>query len=69
MPRFYVNTKGQENGDHEVHELNKCDHEPTEENRLYLGYHFDCRSAVEEAKQTYSQSNGCYYCCRPCHTS
>lgn len=69
MPRFYVNTNSQSNGDHEVHEDNYCSNAPSQFNRKDLGYHTDCHGAVREAKKTYSKANGCYYCCRPCHTS
>ncbi len=68
MPTYYVNTNAQANGDHEVHEDSYCSNAPTPINRKYLGYHSDCHSAVLEAKKTFPQSNGCYYCCRSCHT-
>jgi len=69
MPYFYVNTNAQKNGDHEVHEKDSgCGHEPDAANRMDLGWHSDCEGAVTEAKKTYSQSNGCYYCCEACHT-
>lgn len=67
MPYYHVNKNAQPNGDHEVHE-NGCSHQPNYENRKDLGWHSDCRGAVIEAKKTYSQSNGCYYCCNACHT-
>lgn len=69
MPRFYVNTNSQSNGDYEVHEDNYCSNAPSQLNRKDLGYHSDCHGAVREAKRTYSKANGCYYCCRSCHTS
>ena len=68
MAYYYVNKKAQENGDHEVHRSG-CDFMPSEENRLYLGDFSSCQPAVAEAKKHYSQSNGCYYCARECHTS
>lgn len=69
MPKYYVNTNAQSNGDHEVHEDTYCSNAPSPINRKYLGYHSDCHGAVREAKRTYPQSNGCYYCCKPCHTT
>lgn len=69
MPKFYVNKNAQPNGDHEVHEDNNCGNAPSSVNRKDLGYHDDCHAAVREAKKTYKQSNGCYYCCKSCHTS
>jgi len=68
MPRYYVNRNEQPNGDHEVHKEG-CDWMPEDENRKYLGNFDNCSDAVKEAKKTYSQSNGCYYCCNACHTS
>lgn len=68
MPRYYVRTVPQNNGDHEVHEYS-CTHLPAIENRLYLGEFATCKSAVTEAKKTYPQSNGCYWCSNACHTS
>ncbi|GGX00760.1 hypothetical protein [Salegentibacter mishustinae] len=69
MQKFYVNTNAQSNGDHEVHEDTYCSNAPSPENRRDLGYHQDCHGAVREAKKIYNKSNGCYYCCRACHTS
>ena len=71
MHRYYVNRQAQTNGDHEVHKAG-CDGEhpmPSKENQLYLGDFSHCKYAVIEAKKTYKQSNGCYWCCRDCHTS
>ena len=67
MPKYYVRTVAQANGDHEVHKEG-CSYIPAVENRKYLGEFVTCRSAVTEAKKTYSQSNGCYYCSNDCHT-
>jgi len=68
MASYYVNKRAQSNGDHEVHR-SKCEYMPSAENRMYLGEFASCHGAVAEAKKTYPQSNGCYYCCRECHTS
>lgn len=70
MAKFIVNMNAQYNGDHEVHNLDaNCTRLPDPSNRLPLGEHFTCVSAVATAKLTYPQSNGCYYCCPACHTS
>lgn len=71
MPYYCVNTNAQSNGDHEVHDLSlgACNRLPESRNQLALGYHAGCQSAVEQAKRTYLQSNGCWYCCPACHTS
>lgn len=67
MANYHVNKNAQSNGDHEVH-VSGCGHAPDVANRLQLGEHSTCQSAVREAKKTYSQSNGCYYCSNACHT-
>ena len=36
---------------------------------IVFGEFSNCADAVREAKKTYPQSNGCYYCSRDCHTS
>ena len=68
MARYYVNRNAQDNGDHEVH-IAGCQWMPEDNNRLYLGDFMNCREAVREAKKIYPQSNGCYYCLKPCHTT
>jgi hypothetical protein len=67
MPNYYVNRNAQANGDHEVHE-STCTYLPAAQNRIHLGYFYNCADAVKEARKHYSQVNGCYYCSRPCHT-
>jgi len=67
MDKYYVNSNSQANGDHEVHKTG-CLYMPEIENRIYLGEFTTCRDAVIKAKRHYPQSNGCYYCCRVCHT-
>ena len=67
MPEYYVNKNQQTTGEHEVHEL-ACGYLPAPENRIYLGVHASCREAVQEARKHYSNVDGCYYCCKDCHT-
>ena len=71
MPYWCVNKVAQSgSGDHEVHDLAStynCLPDPV--NRLELGYFSDCSGAVKAAKDYYSDSNGCYYCARDCHTT
>lgn len=71
MPHFIVNKNAQPNsGDHEVHNKTAgCTQMPDAANQKDLGYHDSCHGAVAEAKKTYSDSNGCYYCCNACHTT
>lgn len=64
---YYVNKNGQSNGDHEVHTTG-CSYMPLEKNRISLGTHDNCKTAVKKAKEYYSKVNGCYYCSNNCHT-
>ncbi len=68
MPNYFVNKNAQGNGDHEVHETT-CHRFPQSWNQQPLGWHVGCNTAVTAAKQYYRQSNGCYYCSKPCHTT
>jgi hypothetical protein len=69
MPYFIVNRNAQSNGDHEVHNTTTgCSFMPNAANQLDLGYHASCHGAVQKAKETYWQSNGCYWCCPECNT-
>lgn len=68
MKRYYVNETAQINGDHEVHEEG-CFWLSQATYKKNLGLHFNCRTAVQEAKNTFPQSNGCKTCSETCHTS
>ncbi len=69
MPVYYVNKNAQSNGDHEVH-TEECSFLPDSQNGKYLGTFSNCHDAVREAKKHYPETaDGCYYCCKPCHTS
>lgn len=70
MPNFCVNRNEQSNGDHEVHD-NTVERSclPISSNRLDLGNHATCSSAVRAAKVYYAQSNGCATCAPACHTN
>ena len=68
MASHYVNKNEQANGDHEVHKEG-CSWMPAAHNRIYLGEFQSCQGAVREARNYYSQVNGCYYCSNVCHTS
>jgi len=72
MPKFVINKNQQSNGDYEIHNATTgCSFMPNPENQIDLGYHNNCQEAVSYAKRQYPNKkiNGCYYCCRPCHTS
>lgn len=62
---YYVNNNAQANGDHEVH-VRSCNHFPGD--TTGLGDHANCRTAVAAAKRIYAKSDGCFWCCRECHT-
>ena len=67
MSKYYVNQNAQPTGEHEVHKEG-CTQKPEPQNKKYLGEFSNCRDAVREAKNHYSNVDGCYYCCRECHT-
>ena len=68
MAIYYVNQNAQSNGDHEVHKSG-CSYIPDPENRISLGDHSSCTSAVRKARDYYTQVNGCYWCANACHTT
>ena len=65
---YYVNDNAQPNGDHEVHK-DGCPWLARAHSTSYLGAFEHCREAVDVAKRTYRQSNGCATCAPACHTS
>ena len=65
--KYYVNMNAQSTGEHEVHRED-CSHIPNAENRKFLGNFDNCKDAVKKAKEYYSNVDGCYWCCKPCHT-
>lgn len=66
MELYYVNINAQSTGEHEVH-TSTCRYLPSSMNLKRLGYFSTCKEAVQEAKKYYSNVDGCYYCCNPCH--
>lgn len=67
MAHYCVNKNAQENGDHEVHKVG-CSWYPNEENRVSLGTHDTCYTAVIEAMNHFPKSNGCAHCSPDCNT-
>lgn len=65
MHQYYVNDYVQPDGQHEVH-IRACPRFPS--NYTYLGEFLTCEPALRAARQIYPRSNGCYRCCRACHT-
>ena len=68
MPYYLVNNDQTQNPGwhHEVHQTD-CVYRPTV-SVIDLGYHSDCHSALAKARQHYSDADGCYHCCNPCHS-
>ncbi len=70
MNNFCVNVNAQSNGDHEVHNTDAgCRYLPAPGNRIDLGLHSTCRTAVAQARHHFHLVNGCAYCAWQCHTS
>ncbi len=71
MPDYYVNSNTQANGDNEVHRSDEvgCQNPASSWNRVSLGWHADCHSAVSAAKAKGYNANGCFYCANACHTT
>lgn len=63
--KYYVHSRPQSNGDHEVHQEG-CSWMPQPENRIYLGEFYNCQDAVNAAKPYYKDVDGCHYCCPEC---
>ncbi|MBF4487337.1 MULTISPECIES: hypothetical protein [unclassified Flavobacterium] len=68
MKNYYVNNTAQSSGDHEVH-TDVCQYFQSIISKKFLGSFASCEPAVEEAKKTYSKSDGCKNCCNECHKS
>jgi hypothetical protein len=67
MKKYYVNSRAQINGDHEVHHED-CRYLPAPQNKTYLGQFSNCAVAVDAAKNNHGQVNGCKECSPNCHT-
>jgi len=73
---FYIMNRNRQNsesgGNFEVHNTSTCEHLPNPENQLTLGFFDSCGPAKAAAKQLYpnvaADIDGCFHCCRPCHT-
>ncbi len=67
MYRYYVNKQAQRTGEHEVH-TSLCGYNPPPEGCIYLGEFSSCQRAIEKAREHFEKVDGCYFCCRECHT-
>jgi hypothetical protein len=66
MYEYFIDRHAQPNGDHEVHRSG-CSCLPAD--RDSLGEHIDCHAALAAADGRYPQANGCFWCCRECHST
>ncbi|HPL92920.1 MAG TPA: hypothetical protein PLB38_01395 [bacterium] len=65
---YYVNINPQKTGEHEVHTEN-CGWRPLAPNAIFLGCFTNCQDAIKAAKaKGFKNVDGCYYCCKQCHT-
>lgn len=62
MTKYYVNNKQQSNSGHN-HEVHKegCFWMPSD--KTYLGEFYSSQTALEAAKEIYSDADGCRFCC------
>ena len=68
MSYYIYNKNVDNNGRHEVHTTN-CSYLPAAENRVSIGSHSYCKSAISYAKTLYPSKtfDGCYYCSTACN--
>lgn len=67
MPRYCMSLEKDEHGDNEVHKEG-CEWTPIKNRDL--GTHPSCKEAVALAIVLgFKDANGCYHCCRDCHSS
>ena len=67
MANFYYVNDNAGGGDHEVHEQG-CYGLSQARSTTHLGWHQNCYTAVQAAKQVYLNSNGCAHRSPACHT-
>ena len=65
--KFFLSITTTTKGQHIVHK-SICDFLPIDSNRIDLGEHYCCESALEKAKNQHENSNGCFHCAVLCHT-
>ena len=76
MARYILNKnqQGSKSGSHyELHNASaNCGHLPDSANQLPVGNFDSCGPAMAEAKHRYPEKadriDGCFFCCKPCHT-
>ncbi|MAM70634.1 MAG: hypothetical protein CMP91_05760 [Gammaproteobacteria bacterium] len=68
MQHFCVSKIPNSEGKHEIHNLSKgCRFIPYPQDQFDLGEHKSCFGAILQARQSYSKSYGCRYCCNECN--
>jgi hypothetical protein len=66
--RYYVNLHPQKTGEHEIH-AESCRYFKRMKRKKYLGSFSNCNQALKKALSLkIGQVDGCYFCCRKCHT-
>jgi len=68
MSKYYVNNKAEHNGYYEVHKEG-CFYLQFIVSKKDLGSHFDCCSALLEAKKIYPKVISCKSCSEECYSS
>ena len=69
MDFYYFNDHVDVHGNHEVH-TGDCKYLPSSSNRTLIGYYSSCADAIAVALVEHPNYSfdGCFYCCRECHT-
>lgn len=69
MTNYIYNRNTDNKGNHEVHTLS-CSELPHPINRVNIGNFTSCKEAITHIKASSRKTNfdGCYYCCKECHT-
>lgn len=68
MPYYVYNKNKWDGVYHEVH-TTECDKKPLPSNQVDLGWHSNCSSAIQKAKEVTGDNDfdGCKWCCPNCH--
>lgn len=68
MKKYYIDKNAQPTGVHVIHIYDNCPTPADPENRVDLGSHALCLTAIRKAKQYYDEVDGCKNCIPKCHT-
>lgn len=64
---YYINATPKIDGWYEVHAIS-CVQTSLIKTTVPLGEYTSCQEAITAAKLKYPKADGCYYCCKECHT-